>query len=209
MVTRDMADRLSRFVKAGGVLVLTAQAGLKDFNCHVVEKPLPGLLTKLAGLLVEDWSAVKKGESFTARLADGQTLSLNTFVERLKLKTARALACWAGGDGLLGNAPAIAVNRLGRGFVYYIGGYCPPAAQAALVGLICARHDIAPPVQTSAEVECIIRQAGRKRYLALLNHSSVSQSVAGLPEKVKNLMGPDQPKDGQMVLPPFGVVLLR
>src|SRR4051812_12402179 len=63
IVDPPLLERLTRFVAAGGTLVLTAQAGSKDRNAHLVEQPSPGLLRELAGIEVEDWTTIGKKET--------------------------------------------------------------------------------------------------------------------------------------------------
>jgi beta-galactosidase len=42
IVDPELIARWTRFVEHGGTLILGAQSGLKDRNCHIVEMPLPG-----------------------------------------------------------------------------------------------------------------------------------------------------------------------
>ena len=51
IVSPALAKKLEKYVAAGGILVLGALAGVKDENCHIVERTAPGLLAKLAGML--------------------------------------------------------------------------------------------------------------------------------------------------------------
>jgi beta-galactosidase len=204
IVTRDLAGKLTDFVQKGGFLILTAQAGLKDENNHIVEKTPPGLLSKLAGVEVEDWTTLSPKETRQARLVLGQDFALDTFVERLRPTTAMPMARWTGGDSLLGDSPAITQNRLGKGSVFYVGGYCPSETIGTLLTHLCqAQFNI---FAASSDVEIIVRKSRKKTYVMAMNHSATRQRVVGL-AGAKNLLTGHTIK-GDLVLPALEVCAL-
>ena len=178
-----IVKKLDKFVRGGGVLILGAQSGLKDRNCHLVEDTPPGPLKELAGIEVEDWTTLANDETRDCAFAgDGHTIKLSTFVERLKLTTASPVMNWrAADDPLLAGGCAVARNRVGKGAVYYIGGYCPAPAIAVLLGHFLVALNIPPLANASAQVEVIARRSGPRRFVALCNHSAVPQRVTALP----------------------------
>jgi beta-galactosidase len=187
IVDNKLADKLTRFVRAGGTLVLAARSGVYDRNCHVVELPLPGLLTNLAGIEIEDWTTLPAKETREACMANGRSLSLGVFVERLKLIAAEPIAFWHGSDSLLGDAPAVTLNEVAKGRVLYIGGYCATAAVATMLDLIADAIALKPIAAAGPEVELIHRTNGKRSFLVLLNHSTSQQRIAGLPRS-RNLL---------------------
>jgi len=194
MMDSALVAKLTAFVKAGGTLVLGAQSGLKDRNVHLVEQTPPGLLAELAGIEVEDWSAVPDEENKASVLENGEKLELTRFVERLRLKGAKPIAQWDATQGdandtLLAGSPSAAIHAVGKGEVVYLGGYCPDAAVKTLSDWLIARSNIKRQIEASAEVEAIVRQGGGKRYLCLLNHSAITQQVSGLPTGIDLLSG--------------------
>jgi len=197
IVTRELADKLKKYVSGGGILVLTAQAGLKDTNAHIIGRTPPGLLAKLAGVEIEDWTSVDPEESRAARLVDGREIALTTFVERLRATTARPIGRWLAGDLLLSDAPAVTVNKFGKGKVYYIGGYCPAPAIETIIDHLIASKDLSIPLAAPAEVEIIHRVAGKTRYVIALNHSSSPQRISG------------PVIEGDLVLSGFDVAVIR
>ncbi|HEX4054265.1 MAG TPA: beta-galactosidase [Tepidisphaeraceae bacterium] len=201
IVTRELADKLARFVKSGGTLVLGAQAGIKDDNCHIVERTPPGLLTKLAGVEVEDWTTLPPTETRTARFANGEEIVLGTFVERLRSTTATAMARWDVNDSILGESPAITHNRFGSGGVYYVGGYCPAAAMEVLLRRLHDGLKIPCPFTASSEVEIVVRKGRKHTYVVALNHSPRTQRVSELVN--------DRRVQADFVLRPFDVTVVR
>ena len=207
IVTRELARKLEKYVAAGGVLVLGAQAGLKDIDCHIVGRTPPGLLAKLAGVEVEDWTTLSSKETRTARIIDGQPITLSTFVERLRPTTAKCVARWLAGDSLLSDSPAVTINKFGEGKIYYVGGYCSDAAIDLLIEHLVASADLSIPLPAPPEVEIIHRMAGKTRYVVALNHSSSPQRISGVPVGKELLTG--RLVNGELLLSGFDVAVMR
>jgi beta-galactosidase len=197
IVDQQLAAKYESFVRAGGVLVLGAQSGTKNRNLHMVQATAPGLLRRLTGIEIEEWSSLKPDQTRTAITTDGQSLALGGFVERLKLRGAEALATWNSDDDLLADAPAISVNAVGKGKVIYIGAYLTHASADALCKWIASQIDYTPVIDAHPDVELVIREGKRSDYLWLLNHSGETQFVT-TPEG-RDLIG-GKPVDGKLKL---------
>lgn len=215
IVDKALVEKVVAFAQQGGMVILGAQSGAKNRNCHVVEAVLPGLWRKHAGVEVEEWTALPKGQTRTAKLAggDGRTISCAAFVERLKPgRGVEVLASWQGEDTLLAGAPAITRNAVGAGSIVYIGGYCPSEAIDTLADELLELMGIAPLVDTTPAVECVAREggsAGKHRYLFLLNHSAKNEQVRGLPEKSKDLLTGMKVANGTLTLAAYGVAIVE
>lgn len=208
LMTKKLAMRLKGFVESGGVLVLGAQSGLNDENVHVIEKPLPGLLRQLAGIEVEEWTTLPNKATRDALLADGTMLTFSAFVERLRPRGATPIVHWKGDDALLLDGPAVTVNRIGKGAVFYIGGYCAPESVGRLLPVLLKEAGVGPVASAGPEVEIIERVAGRRRYMVCLNHSGSSQRVSGI-DASRDLLSDEKIRDEQIVLPPHGVRIVE
>ena len=204
IVDPALVKKYDAFVRAGGTLVLGAQSGTKDRNLHLQQATPPASLRKLAGVEIDDWSNVPAGKTFRA-VGECASLSLGGFVERLKLRGAKALATWQTEDTLLAGAPAISVNTVGKGSVIYIGGYLDHDAAAALVPLLM--HDFTPIVDAPPEVEVIVRRSLKRRYVWLLNHSADVQFIERVPQSI-NLMNGQTVSD-TLKLKPYDVAVLQ
>jgi len=208
IATKELVATAQKFAESGGIVVLGAQSGLKDINCHIVEMPLPGLFRKLAGVEVADWSMLTEKDTREARLENGEVVKAFTFVERLKPLGAEVIANWISGDSLLAGGPAITRKQVGKGWVYYIGAYLPDAGVATLVSYLAAEHGLEPVIRASADVEVIVRAAGKRKFYALLNHGAGGQPVSGLPEG-KELLTGKAVKGGEYQLSGFGVAVIE
>lgn len=207
IVTRELADKLTRYVSAGGTLILGAQSGLMDINCHIVQRTAPGLLSKLAGIEVEDWTTLAEKESRIARLTSGREISFATFVERVRPTTAEIVGRWMAGDSLLGGSPGVTVNRFGKGKVFYLGGYSPTAATGAFVEHLMFAGEIERPMYVPGDVEIIHRASKKSRYVIVLNHSSIAQRITGFTGR-KEVLGNRRIRE-ELVLGPFDVGILH
>src|SRR6185503_2911047 len=112
IVDKALADKLSKFVKEGGSLVLGAQSGLKDKNCHIVELVLPGLLKTLASIEIDAWTTLPEKEPREATLLNGRKFNLNTFIEKLTPNSAEAAAYWSSEDPLIKGSAAITIHQV-------------------------------------------------------------------------------------------------
>jgi beta-galactosidase len=202
MMDDALLVKLKSFVTEGGTLVLGAQSGLKDRNAHIVEVQPPGMLRELAGIEVEDWTMLSKDQTRSAKTMDGGTIELTAFVERLTTRTATAIARWSDDDSLLAGGCAVARNRVGAGFVYYVAGYCPPSAIDSLI------RRLRPPrlIEAPSEVEVICRLGESKRFVCLLNHSAKDQKFLRI-QPGRDLLSNDPAAPES--ISPFGVRVIE
>ena len=215
IVTKRLIDQLTKYVRAGGTLVLGAQSGLKDANCHLAETTPPGLFRELAGIEVADWTTLAPGQTREAVTLAGRRFPLISFGERLSPRGAEILAHWSEAcgtvDAVLLSSPAVTVNKVGKGQVIYIGGYCPVEGIAALAAEFCERLELAPVCVASDAVEALGRgksRAGGAKWLTLINHSPKPEPVRGL-GKARELISGKPVADSRLVLPGYGVAVIE
>jgi beta-galactosidase len=205
MIDEPALAKLDIFFRSGGTLILGAQSGSKDRNCHLVERTPPGLLREVAGVEVEDWTTLPIDQVREAQFVEGGTIALRTFVERVKLRGAATLARWRGEDAILGDAPAITVNTFGHGRVIYVGGYC----DAAAAGQVIETLGLTPLIKAPQEVELVARQMNGGVALAVLNHSPIKHRIAGLQRGCKDLITGKKVSGTTFDLPGYGVAILH
>ena len=211
IIDRAMVRAYTDFVRRGGTLVLGAQSGLKDRNLHIIEQTPPGLLRALAGVEVEQWSTLSDDEQRDLRFLDerdGPAVPVTTFVERLRPRSAKPLARWTNQDPLLNGAPAITVNRVGKGQVIYIGGYLRATAIGMILDRLTRDLKLRPLLDAPNSVEVIARDGKSRRYFAVLNHSDAPQPISGLPSKCTESLTRQRTDTDPRILPPYGVAIL-
>ncbi|MBN2642750.1 MAG: beta-galactosidase, partial [Victivallales bacterium] len=133
VVSDELAMKLTAWVEAGGVLMLTSMAGAKDEYARLREEKTPGILGRLAGVEViatASRSAMSGNlilgntdESvlgFEIEFSDsGQRFNAWDRMDRIKLTKAVPIAVYRGGQ--LGATPAITSNYFGKGIVIFCG----------------------------------------------------------------------------------------
>ena len=209
IVDKALVEKVTAFAQAGGVVVVGAQSGLKDRNCHIVEAVLPGLWRKVAGVEVEDWTMLD-GKTRPVKLGGDRNFTLSLFAERLKpTRGTEVLATWDTDDTLLAGAPAITRAKVGKGSIIYVGGYCPSEATDTLADELMEMAGLSSLVDATPRVEAISRDSGKHKYLFLMNHSTKPEQVRGLPEKCKELLTAQKIAGGTLTLPAYGVAIVE
>jgi hypothetical protein len=79
---------------------------------------------------------------------------------------------------------------------------------ASLVTYLMDELDITPLVDAGTEVELVARGNGKRRYLALLNHSAGGHRVQGLTGGRVTVGDGEVTKAGELRLPPYGVAVV-
>ena len=134
-----LVEKLSRYVRQGGTLLLGVRSGFKTPTNLVTDQPLPGLLRELAGVRVTSWQS----------LPDGVELPLETAIPGLD----GPAGYWyetleADGATVLGSyqevGAAITLNEVGNGRVCTLGWYPSPGQARALLQYLCKDCDIQP-----------------------------------------------------------------
>jgi beta-galactosidase len=179
VVTPEMAENLRRFVEGGGMLLLTARSGVKNLANDVIAQPLPGLLTELAGVEVEEYDSFAEGMQnpleFCLPGFDGVQACATIWADVLQPTSAAPVALYTQ-DYYAGKA-AITLNRFGAGKVIYAGTLGEPALFDALADWMLKEADVQPLLAAPAGVEVTARWQNGSRLLFVLNHSRETQKV--------------------------------
>ncbi len=189
VVTPELAQRLTDYVAAGGTLVLTARSGSKDANNHIVTMPAPGLLSDLAGVVVDEFSTLVPYIGATQRTPlpvkiGDRTCGFQMYAERITVRDADPIGHYDGSDSLFGDGPCATVRRLGRGATVYVAGYCGTDAVEAVLDYALPLAKIAPAADVPTDVEVVDLES----HLILINHTSAEQAF-DLPSGTSSIRG--------------------
>ena len=169
------AERLARYVRGGGHLVLGPRSGMKDGDNALWPQRQPGPLAAMLGARVDQFYALDA----PVALAGGGAGSARTWAEALAptASDTRVLARYGDGNGwLTGRAMAVA-RRDGRGEIAYVGAILDDAGQDGLSTALLAGVGLAaaPP---PPGVEAVERAGRGHRLLVVLNHNAVATTYA-------------------------------
>lgn len=122
--------RLSAWVNAGGTLVLGWRTGARTIENRNIDLPLPGLFAELAGVRVRAFEALGKGTVGLSLAPPVRPAFMpasvlpskgEVWADILEPTTARVVARYRSRKKHYGGKPAICVNAVGTGRVWYLG----------------------------------------------------------------------------------------
>jgi beta-galactosidase len=173
-----VAAALTAYVRGGGVLVTDCRTGVKNETnlCH--PRTLPGRLSDALGITIEEYDALPENEPCEVR-GEGPVNGLfhaQGYADWAKVRTAETLAGYV--PRHMKAFAAATRNRFGKGRAYYVGTVIQEEAFFdALMADALQGAGIRPLVSPPRGVEVSQRQAGRRRYLFLINHTEARQAV--------------------------------
>ncbi|MCM1048467.1 MAG: beta-galactosidase [Clostridiales bacterium] len=115
IIHNDEIEKVTEYVENGGTLVITFRSGTRDIYNNLFTTTLPCAFSKLTGIEVEEFSALRK----PAHISGIVESEANIWCDIIKPITAKTLCTYA--DRYFKDKAAITVNNFGKGKVYYIG----------------------------------------------------------------------------------------
>ena len=207
MAGKDLAERLTTYVKNGGKLIITQRTGMKDEANALLPSRQPGFLADLAGVEVEEYYALDEPVPVKGNWFTGET---RLWAERLKVHDDRYLsviARYLPSNGWLDDQVAITVRGLGSGLVYYVGAYLDEVTQEAFFQRVIDMAPLKPLLETPAGVE-VCRRTGEQgmEVFIVINHNRTEQVVKMPWMAIDHLM--NHPVNNELKLAPYGVSVL-
>ena len=212
LLKAEHAESLRKFAAAGGTVVLTPRSGERTWSNVITDSPRPGLLRHLAGCRVTEYDIVSQDKPGQMEMAaTGRLYDCFGWCDLLKTEGARTVASYA--TDFYEGTPAVTVNRIGRGRVYYVGVSAEAAFYDDLLERLAEEVRIPrlEPLPPGVEVlERRGRAAGEKaarRILIVINYTGEPRA-ANIGIRGKNLLargtlGPT------VELEPYGVRVLK
>jgi len=172
-----------RTLRKGGILVSNARLAVKDEYNQVFTEPLPGFLSDLFGITVDDYDVIKGTENRKiiirkdSPILAGKEIPPYGWVEALSAIDAETLA-FHKGEWLEGKS-AITRRRYGRGEAIYVGTFLSSDLAVLIVRDFIIKGLIKPVTRLrDAEVEIVMREGKDFCLLFVINH-------ADRPKKIK------------------------
>jgi beta-galactosidase len=206
----DVAENLKGYVESGGVLAVTPRSGVKDEANAVVNQRLPGLLSTLCGVEVEEYDSLAPGmgneiEFLLPELAAYSPVPVGIWCDLLQPRGATVVATYR--QQYYAGRAAITMHRQGEGLAVYVGTLGDATLCEVLAGWLCDLAGIEPLLDAPAGVEVTERWQGDRRLLFLLNHTDRKQEVC-LDRRYTSLLGSDGELEGPISLAPRDVLVL-
>lgn len=171
-----LVQKLTKFVQAGGTLVLTFRTGVKDDHNATTLESLPGPFAKLAGVVIHDFDpGVGQKQEIIAQ--DGSRYPAGVWYDVLTPTAAATLATY--GKRYYAGKAAVTENRFGKGTVFYVGTQPVPAEfYDRFMAHVFKTADIKEGPHLPAGVELASREKAGRKILFVLNYTNKQESVA-------------------------------
>ncbi len=165
----DFVARLAGWVERGGTLVLGYRAGARDPRNHAATSLLPGVFAELAGVTVPRFESLNETR---AGLRVGLIPAHGTvWADIIEPGSARPVAYWTDPKKFYRGSPAVTVNAVGKGRVWYIGTSPGPLAMLLVYRRILKEAGLSPRF-AGADIEAVERRdATGNAWRLVLNHS--------------------------------------
>ncbi len=201
LMSPELEEKYLDFVRQGGHLLLTMRTGVKDkTNLCMTEGELPGRLSEAAGVEVLDYDCLRDAQ--VKVLFGEEEFVANIWSDLLRLLPGTETLATYGSEFYEGE-PCITAHAYGKGVCYYVGTEPGEALMDRLLAQICKNAGAEPILPPVTDVECMVRENDRERFLFVLNHAGETRSYQA-PEGYRLLKGQQagnlRPYEAQVLL---------
>lgn len=201
-----MKAKLTDYVEQGGTLVVTFRSGTRHEDNSMTEETLPGYFRDLAGIDVVEFDVVKDGRRTPVKGLFGAGTA-KKWCDIIENRTAETAAVYEG--SYYKGSPAVTVNKVGQGQVFYVGCDLDETGMDALMAFVARRAGVKPLLATPIPgVEAVGRVASDGTpFTILLNHNDHDVLIPVDEDYRDVLSGHDV--DEELQLKPFAVAALQ
>ena len=204
----SIAERLSAYVRAGGILLADCRTGVKDENSLCHERTLPGRLSPVLGIEIEEYEALTGKMAYTmigTRGFPGEFSAVH-YVDWVKARRAKRIAGY--GQWHMKSFAAVTRNHYGKGAGWYVGAVIEEDKfYDQLITRLLADAGVEPPVSPPEGIEASVREGKGKRLLFLINHTEEVKAV-DVPSGKRELLSGKRTKKS-IQLNPHGVAVVK
>ncbi len=174
LLTGRAAENLTRYVEAGGTLLVSYFSGAVDEDDAVPEGGYLAPLRSALGVGVEEFLPLREGARVhlaaaqaVRRAFDG--VSADVWCEDLTLAGATPVALYA--DGPAAGKPAVTRHEHGAGTGWYVSTRLDVDALATLLAPVYEDAGLSPTTDLPPDLEIVTRRGATHRYVVAINHT--------------------------------------
>lgn len=207
IVNQQRAAILEEYVEAGGCLVLGCRSGYKDMTGKCVMDRLPGLLAKISGTDIPEYTRVNPDDEPVYIDWDGIRLEAAVFNDQLEPLTADAQVLGRYENCYYAGTPGLICNVLGAGKVYYFGAAFTEETARVFLEKLGAASPYADVLELPWECELAVREKDGRKYYFVLNYKKTPVKIQVKEALVDLYTG--ETVSGQAELEAFGTKVYR
>lgn len=203
----ETADRLTDYVRRGGVLLADIRTGVKDATNLAYDRTLPGRLSQVLGVEIPEYEALYKVR-YRLRVEEPLKGDFEAamYADWIEPKGAVALAAYDSWP--VQSYAAITRNQYESGKAWYVGTVVPDETfYDQLIGALLSDAGVQPVMTPPAGVEVSVRSGEGRRLLFLINHLENPVNVQ-VPVEAKSVLDETR-TPGEISLPPYGATVLQ
>ena len=187
----ETAQKLNRYVKNGGIVFADCRTGVKDENnlCH--ERTLPGLLSPMLGIRIDEYSSISDDMRYRVEGTKGfgGSYTATKYVDWVTPEDAEIMADYAD-QWHMKSFATVTRNSYGKGKGWYVGTVVKEEAfYDNLIAQLLEDANVKSLVTPPAGVEASVREGQGKQLLFLINHTERTQTVSVPEGKLELLSG--------------------
>ncbi len=174
----ELSRRLTGFVEKGGVLMADCRTGVKDEHNLVWERTLPGALSPVLGIQIEEYGSITPDFSYkiTSDQLFDDTLTAVKYIDWISPEAAEEMAGYE--QWHLESFAAVTRNSYGRGSGWYVGTIAKEEQfYDALINALIEDAGIEKLPDLPPGVEASIRQGQDHTLLFLINHTEELKKI--------------------------------
>ena len=175
MVKNNVAEKLEKFTKAGGVFVTGFMSGIVNESDNVHLGGYPGPLRALAGVWVEEIDALAPKQTNDICFEDGTKGLCTMLCDIMHLETAKAMAEYT--SDFYEGTPVVTKNTFGKGQVYYVGTQLDKDSLFKVLDMAIDEKEIKVVFEKESKLEITCRDSKDGKIYFIINFQEEEQEL--------------------------------
>lgn len=196
---------LEEYAQKGGILIFGCRSAYKDINGKCTMEKLPGVIAKLTGADIPEYTAIAPDREVMVRWGEN-AFPAAVFTDLVDCaETGKQEAVYMSGDDA--GAGALVSGKVGQGKVYYYGSAFTEGAVRAFLKGACVENPYGNFITVPEKCEIAVRVKEGIKYIFVLNYSDTPAELMVL-EKMWDMYAGKE-VSGALTLEGYGTVCLR
>ena len=175
ILTEKRVGILEKYAADGGILLFGSRSGYKEVNGQCTTMQMPGLLRKLCGVVVSDYTFACPDQEMMQIEVKDKKLPAPTFHDILKAETAAVIGTFD--SDYYKGLPGFTVNYFGKGYAYYYGAGFHEETVKGILDELSIRPWADDYLEAGRDIQVTIRKGEKENYLFVLNYAPKEQGI--------------------------------